>query len=142
MKTVYVFSSDLFAPIPSELDETDDDFINPGIFARKLAGFIRNGLLQHDYQIEFQCNEDWGIWMEVRHDRKYTLAVGCSNIDEPNGDKTRHRVFVVPDKPVIRKWFRKINVQSDVEKLVAALGEILESVPEITDISLQESGGY
>lgn len=59
--------------------------------------------------------------MELEHEGKYTLAVCCSNAGEDIEGRVEHRIFIVPDKPVIRKLFKKIDVRNDLEKLTAAL---------------------
>lgn len=137
MKTSYVFSSRLFAPHACELDESHDAYRDPGCFAEELADFIEIGLKNHDCRISLRSQEDWGIWLEVHHGRSYRLAIGCSNLDQPDDGNARHRVFVVPNQPAIRKWFRKVEVRADVEKLVASLGEVLKAEPGITGISVQ-----
>lgn len=126
----------------TSFDEDHDDFINPGIFARQLADFLELGLRAHGYSIKFRCAEDWGYWQEIEHDRGYTLAVGCMNVDEPNDGTLEHCVFVRPDSSPIRPakhWFRKTDVQADVERLVAAVGEILGSENRIADVELNET---
>ena len=137
MKTQFTFTSDAFAPRPGELDEAHDDYINPGLYALELADFLVAGLAGKGFEVGFRCQEDWGHWMELVHDGGYTLALGCSNTESTVGGKPEHRVFVTPDKPVIRKLFRKIDVRADVERLVDALGRILAESPQIDGVTLE-----
>ena len=123
MQTEYMFESSSFAPRPEELDEENDDYINPGAFALELADYLVEGLKAEGIEINFRCQEDWGHWMEVEHDGGFTLAIGCSNIE----DEITHRFFIEPRKPYIRKFFKKIHVEPQVEQLKDTLLGILES---------------
>ncbi len=139
MPIEFTFKTKRFQPTQSELDEEDPDYINPDIFARELADFLRDGLQSHGYEIEFRCPEDWGYWQEIRYSDRYTLAVGCSNIDNWNDKPCEHRIFIQPDKPFVRpikNWFRKVHVRNEVEKLIAAVDNILKSEKQITDVML------
>jgi len=139
MQTVYTFKSMAFQPTPSELEESSDEYINPGCFGRELADFMKEELQSLGYAVEFRCSEDWGYWQEFKHSGSYTLAIGCSNIDESDGGMVEHCIFVMPDKPTIRplkNWFRKTPVRSEVQALVNALGGILQSNKQIIDIKL------
>ena len=138
MDTHYTFSATKFSPTAGELDEEHDDYINPGLFAKELADYIEKSLLKHGYRIKFRCQEDWGHWLEVDNDGKYTLAICCSNIDGDETDPTGHRVYVHPDKPVIRRWFRKIDIRADVEKLSSTIQAILSADPDISDLEVGE----
>lgn len=114
LRTTLSFKSTLFHPVPEELDEEHENYINPGIFAYELANFLEQGLSVNDYKITFRCSEDWGYWQEIEHDDKYTLAIGCSNIVQQENDFSEHRVFVKPDSPIIRpprRLFKKTYVQ-------------------------------
>ena len=132
METHYTFNSDSFTPTADELDEDSEDYINPGIYGRQLADYLKIGLRERGYKIKFRCAEDWGFWQEIEHNGGYMLAVGCANYEEG------HRIFVQPDKPVIRRWLRKIDVREDVEALVAALGKLLKNDPDIRDVRLAD----
>ncbi|MGE0407561.1 MAG: hypothetical protein AB7O65_14800 [Candidatus Korobacteraceae bacterium] len=142
MKTVYTFKTNIFQPTKEELDETHEDYINPGIFARELADFLRNGLENRGYSSGARCAEDWGYWQEVHHSGGYTLAIGCANLDDVGKGPVEHRVFVEPHTPTIRapkQWLRKVDVRSDVEKLVEAIGDLLRDDKRIHDVLLEAS---
>lgn len=139
VECVYLFSSDRFSPTPGELVEDHDDFINPGCFARELADFLQEGLARHDYRVGFRCAEDWGQWLELEHAGGYTLAVGCANLSELENGVADHRVFVSPDKPHIRKLFRKIDVSADIERLGTALKAILSAEERISGLQIRSS---
>ncbi len=141
MRTSLSFKSNLFHPVPEELDEEHENYINPGIFACELANFLEQGLNANDYKITFRCSEDWGYWQEIEHDGKYTLAIGCSNIVQQENDFSEHRVFVKPDGPIIRparRLFKKTYVQKNVERLVSTLEILLNSHDQIWDVIVGE----
>ena len=139
MKSVFLFSSTKFSPTREELDEEHEDYINPGCFAKELADFMEEKLAGQGYRVGFRCAEDWGQWLEIDHDRGYTLAVGCANMSELEKGAADHRVFIEPNKPVIRKLLRKIDVRDDVEKLSAVIEAILTAESGISDLQI-ESG--
>lgn len=142
MITTIRFKTAIFQPTAAELDESHEDFINPGVFARELADFLKAGLCSRGYEISSRCSEDWGYWQQVEHDRGYTLAIGCANLDDSGDGPIVHRVFVEPDKPIIRPsslWFRKIDVQDDVETLVAAIADLLRSDNRIQEVTMDDS---
>lgn len=131
MITEYTFTSPRLAPTPGELDEGHDDYINPGLFAAELSAVVIAGLAEEGYRVRARVVEDWGNWIEIDHDGGFPLAVCCANID---GSAGSHRVATVPDRPHVRKFLRKIDVQADVERLSAALFRILSRTEGITDL--------
>ena len=139
METHFLLTSTSFSPTSGELNDEHDDFINPGLYALELADFLASELAQRGYPIRFRCQEDWGHWLELEHDGKFTLAVCCANTEETFADQPEHRVFLEPRKPVIRKFFKKIDVQSDVEKLATTLKEIFESSASIDNVRIEDA---
>ena len=134
MDTVLTFTSNRFTPTPGELDEDHGEYINPGIYAKALADFLETGLSSKGYTVSFRCPEDWGHWIEIAHPGPFKLALGCANTGDAPGGVAEHRIFVVPDKPVIHRFFRKIPVQAEVEQLVTTLRRILEESDHIGNI--------
>lgn len=138
METHFIITSTAFSATEGEIDEEHEDFINPGQYALELADFLERELSQRGYAVRFRCQEDWGHWMELDHDGKFTLAVCCSNVGDDDEGQVEHRIFLVPDKPIIRKFLKKINVQADLEKLAATLRELLENSPLIEKIRIED----
>ncbi len=136
MKTYFMFTSTAFSPTPAELDPVDPDFINDGLYAMELADFIVRGLeaCGHDHLRRGQ--DDWGHYIILKHDRKFELMVGCSNTEDTHNGLPEHRVFLRPDKPVIRRFFRKIDVSADVESLSASISDLLENDSRIGDLRM------
>lgn len=139
METHFLITSGEFAATPGELDDKHDDYINPGIYALEFADFLERELAQRGYPAKFRCQEDWGHWMELEHQGNFTLAVCCANTGEEIDGQTEHRVFLSPDKPVIRKLFKKIDVRSDLEKLGKILREVLEGNSAINNVRTENA---
>lgn len=138
MKTHFIITSAAFSPTAGELDEDHDDFINDGIYALELGNFLEAELSQRGYRAKFRCQEDWGHWMELKHDGGFTLAIGCANAGEDTDGQAEHRIFLVPDKPVIRKFLRKIDVQQDLERLATTLKDLLRDSPLILKFRVED----
>ena len=136
MNTHFLVTSSAFSATPGELDESHEDFINPGVYALELADFLEHELSKRGYPTKFRCQEDWGHWIELEHAGGYTLAVGCSNAGDGGEGQVEHRIFLVPDKPIIRKFFKKIDVRQDLERLSAAIEELLNESTLIDDIRI------
>lgn len=64
--------------------------------------------------------EDWGWWCGIKNEG-YELSYGCSSYDRSDD----FVVFVKPDRPQIRRWFKKIDVADRVEALNEAIFSIL-----------------
>ena len=140
MAAHFFFYSSAFKPRPGELDDTHQDYINPDVFALDLADFLVSSLESKGYTVKFRCQEDWGHWVEFDHPGDSKLALGCSNLsgDNDSDDATEeHHVLTFPDKPYVRKWFRKIDVREDVEALSAAVHETLNSDARITKLRVE-----
>ncbi len=48
--------------------------------------------------------------------------------------------FIYPDRPVVRRFFRKIDTTERVGRLAEALERILTSDPEIRDLRWKDAG--
>jgi hypothetical protein len=74
--------------------------------------------------------EDWGWCLPVKNET-FSMWIGCGHYQEyPNG----YLCFVEPSKPTIRRLFKKIDTTMRVGRVVEALGKILESDRDITDV--------
>lgn len=129
MKTHVEFRSNLFPPYDGEEEE-----INPGLWGKRLAEFIQMELIKLGFKVTGLIPEDWGWMVELEND-EFPLWVGCGH---QNGDDDEFLCFIEPSKPFVRKWFKKIDTTSQVEKLSEALAGILEAAPEIRDIRWME----
>lgn len=127
MKTHVEFRSDAFPPYEGEEDE-----INPGIFGKRLAEFLKNGLQSKGFQPEELIAEDWG-WMIPIQNEAFPLWIGCGNYPEyPNG----FLCFIEPHEPLLKKFlfFGKIDTTERVGALQAAVDEVLSAEPAISGL--------
>lgn len=118
MKTYVEFRSSRFPPYEDGSDE-----VNPGVFGKRLAEFMKEGLARKGLKPDEIIAEDWGYIIPLENDR-FNLWVGCANIDET---VDRFLCFIEPDRPVVyRYWFfGKIDTTQVVEKVHRAMDEWL-----------------
>jgi hypothetical protein len=116
MKTHLEFTSIEFPASPEE-----DKEINPGIFGKRLAEFLAEGLRKQGFKVLGIGSEDWG-WMVEIENKEFPLWIGCANYD---GTENEFQCVIEPSKPYVRKWFSKIETGPTVEKLASALEAVL-----------------
>lgn len=126
MKTHVEFRSDAFPPYPGEEED-----INPGVWGKRLAEFIHNGLRAQGFDVIEPGAEDWGWMVEIRNEA-FQLWIGCGNLEgEPDG----FLCFIEPSTPFVRKlFFKKIPTEKEVGKIREALERLLSNEPSITDV--------
>ncbi|CAG1021550.1 hypothetical protein IVG45_22330 [Methylomonas sp. LL1] len=116
MRTHLEFTSSDFPAYPGEEQE-----INPGRFGKRLAEFLAQKLPEHGFSVSSIGTEDWGVMVELENDA-FPLWIGCGNYEAfENG----FLCFIEPSVPIVRKWFKKIETGSTVEKLATAIDAIL-----------------
>ena len=125
MKTHVEFRSNAFPAY-----EWEDEKINPGQYGKRLADFLYTGLQALGYEAFEPIAEDWG-WMISVENKAFPLWIGCGNYEEYPEDG--FLCFIEPHKPVIRKFFKKIDTKEQVEKLQQALDTIISNNQDIHD---------
>jgi hypothetical protein len=126
------FRSELFAPTAGESEGPggdEEEYINPGVFGRALALFLKETLSLRGYRFADPFAEDWGVILEIEHAGNWPFWIGCANLDE-----TTHRVFIQPDRPMLRRWFRKIDVSGPATRLAEDLDAVLRSEDGIREV--------
>jgi len=63
------------------------------------------------------------------------LAICCGH---QNGDDEEFLCFTEPAKPIIKKWFKKIDATEQLNRLVATMDRILRAEPEIRNVEWSE----
>ncbi len=129
MKTQVEFRSNKFPPYENEEEE-----INPGLWGRRLAEYLVAKLLEKGIDIEEFAIEDWGCYIPVKNER-FRLAVCCGH---QYGDDDQFLCFTDPSTPVVKKLFRKINATNELQRITNTLDEILNSDPDIREVSWEE----
>lgn len=110
------FSSSQF-PVCTE----DEELGNPDtMHGYALAKFLADNLGTQGFRATTFTPEDWGWHVEIENP-EFPLAFGC-NCENRSDDFI---VFVEPSKPVIRRWFRKIDVSARTDALNEAIFSLL-----------------
>ena len=136
----YWFKSSKF-----EIEPGEDDEINPLIYGRQLARWLKERLEGRGYAVEDIINEDWGRCLMCSRD-PFMLWVGCANMTEdeiasdnaagkaplPATENIVWHCFAEAEVSFVKRWLRTIDTQPAVAKLDQDLGEILRAEPEIT----------
>ncbi len=125
MGKILEFKSEKFPPY-----EGEEEDINPGLWRKRLAEYLQNRLPSLGVPVVCIGSEDWG-WMVEIDNKDFPLWIGCGH---QYGPADQFVCFVEPSKPVIRKWFRKIDTTAQVHRVTEALLKILESDNDIYDI--------
>jgi len=131
MRTQVEFRSSKFPPYEGEEDE-----INPGLWGKRLAEYFVENLAEKGIETGDIVPEDWGWYVPVRNER-FRLALCCGHQD---GDDDEFLCFTDPATPVVRKFFRKIDVTPQLTRLIEAVQEILSADPDIQDVVWIEPG--
>ena len=64
-------------------------------------------------------NETFPLWIGCGHYQEYEDGFLC---------------FIVPSKAVVRRWFRRIDTRTTVERVATALDAVLESAPDVQGV--------
>jgi hypothetical protein len=103
MKTYVEFRSDRFPPAQGE-----DHEINPGLYGKRLAGFLAEGLRRAGFELEEPFPEDWGWVVPIRNEG-FKLWVGCGCYQEyPDG----FLCFIEPHQAFVRRLFHRIDTRA------------------------------
>ena len=134
MKTQVEFRSNKFPPYQGEEEE-----INPGLWGKRLAEYLKAKLEGAGIQTDGIVTEDWGCLLGVKNER-FPLAVACGHVsgEDGPGANDEFSCSIEPSQPFIRKWFKKIDTTQEVGRLSEALEKILASDPDIRDVRWEE----
>ncbi|HEY0781064.1 MAG TPA: hypothetical protein VGE98_01310 [Thermoanaerobaculia bacterium] len=116
MLTHVEFRSDRFPPYKGEEEQ-----VNPGLWGKRLAEFLRDGLPAEGIETGEPLAEDWGWVLPVVNDA-FDLWIGCGHYQQyPDG----YLCFIEPHTATIRKLLRKIDTRQKIETLQRALDRVL-----------------
>jgi hypothetical protein len=124
MLTHVEFRSDNFPAYEGEEKE-----INPDLWGKRLAEFVREKLVAEGFETEEPLIEDWGVRINVVNDG-FSLWIGCGHYqDYPDG----YLCFIEPHTPYVRRLFKKISTRERIASLQHALDKILVETDGIRD---------
>ena len=122
-----------------EVEPGEDEEINPGIYGKQLAEWLKARLEERGYKVEPIIHEDWGRCLMCSR-QPFLLWVGCANMTSlsassdapPSKEQLTWHCFATAEVFFWKKLFRKIETEPAVAKLHADLGVILAAEPSIT----------
>ena len=124
MQTHVEFRSDRFPAYDGEEEQ-----INPGLWGKRLAEFLRDNLRKEGFETEEPVADDWG-WMVPVANEQFRLWIGCGHYQEyPDG----FLCFIEPHTPFVRKLLRKIDTQARVASLQRAMDKVLTEAAGIRE---------
>lgn len=139
----YRFVSDLFRIEPGE-----DAQINPRMYGRQLAHWLKAQLESRGYPVEPVIDEDWGRCLMCSRD-PFLLWVGCGNEYDydtarpddppPPADRVVWRCFAQAEVPLWARWVKRVDPAPALARLDAALRDILSAQPRIRLLSQDEA---
>lgn len=124
MQTHVEFRSDRFPAYDGEEQQ-----VNPSLWGKRLAEFLRDNLRNEGFDTEEPIAEDWG-WVVPVANEHFRLWIGCGRYQEyPDG----FLCFIEPHTPFVRKLSRKIDTQARVASLQRAIDKILSEASGIRE---------
>ena len=131
----YWFKSNLF-----EIEPGEDEEINPRMYGRQLASWLKTKLEQRGYEIEPIIAEDWGRCLMCSR-KPFMLWVGCGNVVDyetaqpndpaPAKENVVWHCFPVAEVPFWRRLLSRPDTSAPVAKLSADLHAILNGETNI-----------
>jgi len=116
MQTHVEFRSDRFPPL-----EGEEQLVNPDLWGKRLADFLREGLRTEGIETKEPIAEDWG-WVVPVVNESFQAWIGCGRYQQyPDG----YLCFVQPDKPFVRRLLKKVDTRPFMAALQQALDKIL-----------------
>ena len=129
------FKSSMF-----DIEPGEDEEINPRMYGRQLANWLKGQLELRGYDVEPVINEDWGRCLMCSRD-PFMLWVGCGNMTDystaqendppPSKEQVVWHCFAVAEIPLLKRLFNKPDTAPALQKLNADLSDILSSDPRI-----------
>ncbi len=123
MFTHVEFRSDRFPAL-----EGEEERINPGIWGKRLADFLRVRLIAHGFEVGDPFAEDWGWCFRILN-RRFPIWLGCSNYGED-----QFLCFIEPYKTRVWRWFKRMDTRKEIQSLYEAINAILIDEDGIRDI--------
>jgi hypothetical protein len=116
MLTHVEFRSNSFAALNDE-----EKLINPGLWGKRLADFLRERLHAEGFKAEEPIAEDWGWVLKVENEQ-FSLWIGCGHYQQYDDG---YLCFIEPHRPFIRKFFRRIDTRERIAALQRAMDRVL-----------------
>jgi hypothetical protein len=116
MQTHVEFQSDRFPAL-----EGEEKLVNPGLWGKQLADFLRKGLHHQGFETGEPIPEDWG-WVVPVLNQSFRLWIGCGRYQEyENG----FLCFIEPHTASVWKLFKRIDTRDRIAALQQAMDNAL-----------------
>jgi hypothetical protein len=116
MDTHVEFRSDKFLPL-----EGEEKLINPDLWGKRLADFLREGLRKEGFETAEPNAEDWG-WCVPVINKSFRLWIGCGRYQAYDDG---FLCFMEPHKPFVWRFFKRVDTRERIDALRRALDKIL-----------------
>ena len=116
IKTHVEFRSDRFPPI-----EGEEKLVNPNLWGKRLADFLREGLQSQGFETKEPIAEDWG-WVVPVVNRAFPLWIGCGRYQEYDDG---FLCFIQPHKPFVWRFFKRVDTRDRIAVLKEAMDRVL-----------------
>lgn len=113
-------------------DDDREDEVNPGLFGRRLAEFLHEGLPRHGAETGLPFPEDWG-WVVPVKNRGFRIWIGCGAYA---GRNDRFLCFIEPHQQRIRRFpfLWTTDTTAALTRLQYAIDQLLQSHAGVQDI--------
>jgi hypothetical protein len=138
---VYRFKSALF-----EIEPREDEEINPRMYGRQLAAWLKSQLELRGYTVEPVIAEDWGRCLMCRRE-PFLLWVGCGNeVDyttaqpgdpPPAKEDVVWVCFAEAEIPLWKRLFKRPDTSAALARLDSDLNGILAAQAGITILAIE-----
>ncbi|SOD50219.1 hypothetical protein [Pseudoxanthomonas wuyuanensis] len=131
----YWFKSTLF-----EIEPGEDEEVNPRIYGRQLAHWLKPQLERHGYAVADVFPEDWG-WCVECNCESHRLFVACGSIEDfdakpddplPSKESVTWHCFPAAEVPFLSRLLKRIDTGPELSRLDAALRVVLSNESQIT----------
>lgn len=116
METFVEFRSDRFPPLDEE-----EKLINPDLWGKRLAEFLREGLGREGFETKEPVAEDWG-WVVPVVNRSFRLWIGCGRYQQYDDG---FLCFIEPHKPLVWRFLRRVDTRERINALRQAIDKVL-----------------
>jgi hypothetical protein len=116
MKTHVEFRSDRFPPLDGE-----EKLINPDLWGKRLADFLREGLRKQGFETKEPIAEDWG-WVVPVVNKQFSLWIGCGRYQQYEDG---FLCFIEPHRPFVWRFLKRLDTRERIDSLREALDKVL-----------------
>lgn len=116
------------------IEPGEDRQTNPGRYGKKFANWLQVQLKTHGQSAEDVFPTDWG-WCVALIRKPYPVWIGCGS---RMGKTDEWGAFVAAEPSLIQRFFIKLDPQPIVGQTYRRLEEVMQRIPELTDIWVGE----